>query len=229
MPQKITFAAHPRTVLGKKSKVFRNQKQIPANISGDVEASIPVVVDNLEFKRLYHKVGDTGLFYIKVEGEKTDRPVLVNEIQSDPLSGQLLHVVFRQVNLSEKVTAEVPVETIGEFEIKDALVVTVHSEIEVEALPQDLPEKFIIDVSKFTEVGQQVTFLDLEYDKSKVELKVEADQLDTPVVMVQAVKEEVEEEPVAAVEGAEGAAPAAEGEAAATDKAEPAADAPKEE
>lgn len=226
MPEKITFAAQPRTLLGKKSKRFRRDKQVPANISGDVKSSIAVVVDTVAFQHLYHKVGDTGLFYLKVEGEKADRPVLVSDIQTDPLSGELLHVVFRQVNLSEKVSAEVPVETIGEFSMKDALVITVHTEIEVEALPQDLPEKFVIDVSKFTEVGQAITFNQLDYDKSKVHLQVEDDELDTPVVMVQAIKEEVVEAPVAEV-AAEGATPAAAGapapEAAADAKA-PAAD-----
>jgi large subunit ribosomal protein L25 len=216
MPQKITFTAQPRTILGKKSKHFRSKKQIPGNISGDVEKSTAVVVDTSSFTHLYERVGDTGLFYLKVEGESADRPVLVGELQKDPMSGQLLHVVFRQVNLSEKVSAEVPVETIGELEVRDALVVTVHQNIEVEALPQDLPEKFVVDISKFTEVGQSVSFNELEYDKTKVHLNVEEDQLDTPVVMVEAVKEEVEEvvEEAAPTEGAtpgEEGAPAAEG------------------
>lgn len=214
MPQKITFSAQPRTILGKKSKHFRDQKQIPANISGDLKASIPVAVDTVDFQHLYHRVGDTGLFYLKVEGETIERPVLVDDVQNDPLSGQLLHVVFRQVNLSEKVEAEVPVEIVGEFAVREALVVTVHPEITVEALPQDLPEKFVIDVSKFTEVGQVITFNQLEYDKSKVHLQVEEDQLDTPVIMVQAIKEEVEEVVVAPAEGA-AATPAVEGEATA--------------
>ncbi len=195
MSQKITFTAQPRTVLGKKSKVFRNNRQVPGNISGDLKASIPVTVEEVEFAHLYEKVGDTGLFYLKVEGEKEERPVLVVEMQKDPLSNKLLHVVFRQVDLSEKVTAEVPVETVGEFGLKGALVVTVHQNIEVEALPQDLPEKFEIDLSTLTEIGQVITFNQLNYDKSKVQLKIEADQLDSPVLMVQEVKEQVEEAP----------------------------------
>lgn len=215
MSEKIVFKAQPRTLLGRKSKRVRTIGQVPANVSGDLEKSIPVVVELSAFNKLYHKVGDTGLFYLKIEGETKDRPVLVTEVQHDPLSNQILHVVFRQVDLSEKVSAEVPVEVIGEFDVKNALVVTLHNAIEVEALPQDLPEKFVIDLSKFTEVGQSVTFDQLEYDRSKVTLAIEEEKRGEPVVMVTAVKEEIEEVAPVAAEGAavEGAAPA-EGAAA---------------
>jgi|SRR5579859_2392051 len=230
---KISFPAQPRVILGKKSKTIRQQAGVPANVSGDLEKPIPVTISQIAFSRLYDKVGDTGLFYLEIEGEKDGRPVLVNEIQRDPVSSQVLHVVFRQVNLSEKVEAEVPVEVVGEFKVKNALVVTVHDAIKVEALPQDLPEKFVVDVSGFTDFGQMVTFSQLDYDKSKVTLVVEAEELETPVVMVQEVKEEVEEAPVvAAVEGAEGVpvegaageegAAGAAGEATATAEKKPA-------
>jgi large subunit ribosomal protein L25 len=208
MSQKISFTAQTRTIEGKKVKQLRKQGKIPANISGNVEKTVPVSLDKVGFTKLYEKVGDTGLFYVKVEGEEKDRPVLVSEDQRDPISGELVHVVLRQVNLSEKIKAEVPVEVIGVFEIKDALVVTVHDAIEVEAFPQDLPEKFEIDISQFTEVGQMVTFNQLNYDKSKVTLMVEEDQLDSPVVLVQEVKEEVEEVVVAAPAEGDAAAPA---------------------
>jgi large subunit ribosomal protein L25 len=219
MPEKILFVAQPRTLIGKKSNQLRRQKLIPANINGDVDQPIPVAVDQVGFIKLYEKVGDTGLVYIQVAGENKDRPVLVSELQRDPLSGNIVHVVLRQVDLSEKVEAEVPVETVGELQVKNALVVKVHDAITVEALPQDLPEKFEIDISQFTEFGQMVTFNQLSYDKSKVKLMIEEEEHETPVVLVQEIKEQVEEvAPAAPAEAAAGApaeggatAPAAEG------------------
>ncbi len=213
MPEKISFSATPRTILGKKSHQLRATNQIPANISGDLDKPVPIAVDKTAFTKLYAKVGDTGLVYLKVEGEKVARPVLINEVQIDPIIATILHVSFRQVDLTEKVNAEVPVELVGELNVDNALVVTVQDAIKVSALPQDLPEKFEIDISQFTEFGQSVTFAQLSYDKSKVELDIDEEQLDTPVVLVQEVKEQVEEEPAAeAVEGeaapAEGATPA---------------------
>ncbi|CAN5307106.1 hypothetical protein BH10PAT2_BH10PAT2_1560 [soil metagenome] len=227
MAEKITFSARPRTIIGKKSNRLRAQSLIPANISGDLDKPIAVAVEKSACVKLYDKVGDTGLVYLTVEGEKAARPVLVNEVQMDPILNNVLHVVFRQVNLNVKVEAEVPVELIGELQVKDALVVTVQDAIKVSALPQDLPEKFEIDISLFTEIGQQVTFAQLSYDKTKVELDVEEEQMETPVVLVQEVKEEVIEEPVAAVEGAEGAAAPADGAEAAG--ATPAGDKPADE
>ncbi len=210
MPQKISFSAQSRPILGKKVQQYRNSSLIPANVSGNLEHSVPVLFERTKFSALYKQVGDTGLFYLKVEGESGDRPVLISEVQYHPVTNQILHVVLRQVDLKEKISAEVPVELIGEFDIKNALVVTLHDSIEVEALPQDFPEKFEIDISKFTEIGQMVAFKDLSFDKSKVSLTIEEGQLDEPVVMVQEVKEEVEVvEVVLPTDAAAGETPAA--------------------
>lgn len=220
MAQKITFKTEPRTLTGKKVSKLRREGLIPGNISGNLDKTIPVSVEARSFAKIYEQVGDTGLFYLTVNGEKTERPVLVDDVQIDPISAEVVHVVFRQVNLSEKITAEVPVELVGEVEIKDALVVLLHDIVEVEALPQDFPEKFEIDVTKFTQVGDMVAYKDLQFDKSKVSLTIDEEQLDEPVVMVQEVKEEVEPVEEAPAEGAEAAAPAApaEGEAPAEEK-----------
>ena len=183
MQEKVQFPAKLRSVLGKKVKTIRQGNNIPANITGHLDKPVAITIDRVAFSKLYQKSGDTGVVYIQVEGEKQARPVLINELQLDPVHGQTLHVVFRQVDLSEKVEAEVPVEIIGELSLKDGLIVTIHDAITVSALPQDLPEKFVIDLTKFTEFGQMVTFEQLDYDKSKITLVVPEEQLSTPVVM----------------------------------------------
>lgn len=207
MAQKITFTAQPRVITGKKVSQLRRQGLVPANISGNVDQTIEVSVDAKKFENLYNQVGDTGLFYLTIEGEKKDRPVLVNEVQRHSVSDLALHVVFRQVNLSEKITAEVPVEVAGEFEVKGAILAMLHDVVEVEALPQDLPEKFEIDATQLTEVGQMVSYKDLQFDRSKVTLVIDEEQMEEPVVMVQEVKEEVEPEPAEGEATAEGEAP----------------------
>lgn len=217
MPNKITFSAEPRAILGKKANRLRGQGLVPANISGNVDKTVAVSVQAKDFAKLYEEVGDTGLFYLTVTGEKAERPVLISEVQFDSLSMQPLHVVFRQVNLSEKITAEVPVEVIGELAVKDAVLVKVRDTIEVEALPADLPEKFEVDISGFAAVGDSISFAQLSFDRNKVKLMIEEAELESPVVLVQEVKEEVEEVAPAAEAPAEGAAPAAD--AAATPEA----------
>lgn len=219
MPNKISFQVSTRTIKGKKVSALRAQGLVPANVmSGGVE-SLMISMPQQAFKKLYKQVGDTQVIYLSVDG-KEERPVLVEEVASHPVTGLVRHVVFHQVNLKEKIEAEVPVEVIGENKIPNTVILTVHDTITVEALPTDLPEKFVVDISKLTEVGQSITFADLDYDKDKVEIKMD-EEMTSPVVILQEVKEEVEEAPVVAAEavpGAEGgeAAPAAEG-AAATD------------
>jgi large subunit ribosomal protein L25 len=123
-----------------------------------------------------------------------------------------IHVDFLQVDLKEKVEAEVPVELTGESPAeKEAIgtVVQYLNEIKVEALPMDLPEKFIVDTSALSEVDQAILVKDLSVDRSKVDIKTEAEEIVVKVEPPQ--KEEVVETPIVAV-GAEGAVPA-EGEA----------------
>ncbi len=204
MSQKSTFTAQPRTLMGKKSNALRRQGLVPANLMGNGVESVALTVGLNPFKRLYDEVGDTGLVYLTIEGEKQARPVLVDQVAPNPVTGVAQHVVFKQVDLKEKITAEIPVELVGEFGVKDAVLITIHTSIEVEALPTDFPENFTIDISQLTEVGQAVTFNQLDFDRSKVTLMVNEEELDTPVVSVQPQQAEVVEEVAEA--GAEGAA-----------------------
>jgi hypothetical protein len=85
----------------------------------------------------------------------------------------------------------VAIETAGELGVKGAIALLQQQEVEVEALPTDLPEGFEIDLSALTNIGDEVKFADLNYDKNKVELLVE--DLEDLVLVVNEVKEEAEE------------------------------------
>lgn len=221
---KTTFSLQTRDTVGKNVKKLRRERNVPVNVVVPHKESVPTMAEYQALVDLYDKVGDTGLVYLKVGDEKTPRPALIEDMQFNPVTGELLHVVFKQVNLKEKIKANVPVELVGENSVPDANVVAVVDEIEVEALPTDLPEKFEINVETLTEIGQMVTFQDLEYDKSLVTLMISEEELTQPVVMLQAqAAEEPEAEEAEATEGGEAAA---EGEAAAD---APAAEAEKSE
>jgi len=115
-----------------------------------------------------------------------------------------LHVDFLQVDLKVKVTAKVPVEVSGESPAeKQALgtVVQYLNEVEVEALPADLLEKFEVDTSELAEVDQAIYVKDLKYDKSKIEVKTDGEEIIVKVEPPQ--KEEEVIAPIVAV-GAEG-------------------------
>lgn len=179
---------------------------MPANIYGKKIKSESIQIDLKEFLSVYKEVGDTKLFYIN------ERPVLVANIQKDPVSDSLLHVDFHQVDLKEKVEAKVPVELIGESPAEKQSIGTVVqylNEIEVEALPTDLPEKFEIDISTLSEVDQMVHVKDLPYDKSKIEVKTDLEEI---LVKVEPPQKEEVVAPAPAEVPVEGEAPAVEGE-----------------
>lgn len=205
----------------KKPNKLRNEGLLPANVYGG-KGSQAIEMPTKAFEKLYSEVGDTGVVSLVIGEEK--RAVMIDEVQTNVLTGDLIHAVFREVSLKEKLTAEVPVEVVGEFKVPDGVLVTVLDQIQVEALPTDIPEKFEIDLEKLTEIGQTITYKDLEFDASKVSLVMGEEGEDTPVLIVQEQKEE-EPEPVEEVvedEGEEGedGEEKAEGETPETDSKE---------
>lgn len=186
--------AEKRKVTGRKVKKLREQGKLPANIFGKDVKSVSIEVDNKEFKDVFKEAGETGIIEIAL-GKET-RPVLIHNVQTDPITGDDVHVDFHQVNLKEKVSAAVPIETTGEAPAeKQGLGTAVQylDEVEVEALPMDLPEVFEVDLSGLEKVDQAIFVKDLPVDKSKVEIKQEPEEM---VVKVEPLREE-EEEPVA--------------------------------
>lgn len=194
----------------KKPKQLRSLGYIPANIYGEGGSTALQIKQN-DFIKLYNQAGTSGLLYLTITGEKKARPALIEEAQVDPISGNFLHVSFHQVSLKEKITAEIPVELEGEFKVSGGVMVQVKDMVEVEALPTDLPEKFVLSIEGLKEIGQALTYKDLQYDKAKVTVIMGESGEDEPLVIVQEQKEEVEEAPSVAEEGAEGSeAPAPE-------------------
>ena len=199
MAEKLTLQATQRSVTGRKVKQLRAEGWIIGNVYVVGEDSVAVQMKASEAKKMLAEAGETQVVYLTVEGEKKPRPVLFDETQLDPIDQQILHVTLREVNLKEKVEAPVPVVVTGESKVPETVLVVIHDEIMVEALPTDLPKEFVVNVEGFQAAEDMVTFAQLDYDKEKVKLLVEEEELDTPLVVLQAVKEEVEEE--VAVEG----------------------------
>jgi len=174
------LTAQKREVLGRKVKTLRKEGLIPGNIFGKETKSLAVQLKEKEFGKVYAEVGETGLVDLTVEGEKQTRPIMVQNVQVDPVKGSFLHVDLRQIILTEKIKASIPVELIGSSPAdtqKTGILVKVLPEIEVEALPTDLPEHFQVDVSKLEKVGDAILVKDLKVDRKKVELKINESQI----------------------------------------------------
>ncbi|MEP7166937.1 MAG: 50S ribosomal protein L25 [Candidatus Woesebacteria bacterium] len=194
-----SLAATKRDLLGRKVKHLRTNGEVPGNVYAKHQDSNAITLNQKEFGKLYSEAGESTLVDLVIQGEEKSRPVLIREVQRHPVTGLVVHIDFQQVDLTEKVTAAIPVEVIGESEAVKAggVLVVAHNEIEVEALPTDLPENFEVDISKLMAIGDTITIADLAFDKSKISIELEDEEV---LVTVQAQEEEVVEEVVEPVE-----------------------------
>ncbi|MFA6981706.1 MAG: 50S ribosomal protein L25 [Patescibacteria group bacterium] len=177
----MELIAEKREILGKGSKKLRAQRKIPAVMFAKDIDSVPITLGAHDFEKVFSEAGETSLIDLKIDGKKES--VLVREVQYHPVSDQVIHISFFKVDLKEKISAEIPVEIVGEqsnelVKSGEALVLTLLNEITVEALPMDLPSEFTVDISNITEIGTGVTVGQLSYDRSKVEIMgLEADEM----------------------------------------------------
>lgn len=164
--KKHTLLVKPRTIAGHKVKQLRKQGLIPATIYGKNIKSASVMVSHRDFDKVYKETGETGL--IELTTDTDTRPVLVHNVQVDPVAGNILHIEFHQVDLKEKVTTMVPVKLMGESPAvmqKLGVLLKVLDEIEAEALPMDLPEYISIDISGLREVNAEIKVSDITTPK----------------------------------------------------------------
>ncbi len=231
-----------RKVLGKQVKKLRREGILPGNVYGRDVKSAAVQVALKDFAAVYKETGETGLVDLELDSKTI--PVLIHNIQTD-YRNNVLHADFFQVNLKEKVKTMVPLEIVGEPKAvaeKIGLLMNILSEVEVEALPEDLPEHIEVNVEALAAVDQQITVGDLKVPAG-VTILTDAEQVVSKVgelvskeAAEQAAEEAAAAEAAAAETGAEGAAeatqageaPAAEGEKAAESKETPKEEASKE-
>lgn len=150
----------------KNASVLRREGFIPAILYGHKIENVELVISQKDFNKIYQEVGENTMIELDFDSgkKKEKRPVLVTEVQYDNLANEPIHIDFYQVRLDEKISAEVPVHFIGEAPAVKALggilVKSIH-EIKVEALPQDLPHGFEVDLSKLENFESSIYIRDL--------------------------------------------------------------------
>lgn len=190
----IDLNCQSRILVGRKTRQLRRAGILPVNLYGKGLDSVSLQVNKKDFAKVFNIAGETKVINLTIDADKQTHPVLVTNIQVHPLSDAPVHVDFRQVNLREKITANIPVELTGESPATEQgnVVIQMLSEIEVEALPNDLPDNFTVDISTLENVDDAIYIKDLNFDHSKVSIELD---LDTMVVKVEAPAAEEEEAP----------------------------------
>lgn len=205
----------PRAILGKKVKQLRRAGIVPAHLYGPDVKPRPLQCEQRELLRALAKSGGTTPIVIAVQGERGEHLTFAREIQWHPIKGDILHVDFLAVKATQRVSAQVPINLIGESPgAKEAGGATIQQlyELTVEALPLEIPGEVEINLEELTDPDGVIRAGDLTLPPD-VEMLTDPEDVVVRIEVTRVVEEEVEEAEAEAEEAA------AEGEAEA--RAEP--------
>lgn len=188
----IKLKASKRTVFGKSTKSLRRQGITPIHIFGNGIESLALQCDNSELKKLIFKEGATRLIDLEIEKEKKPRSVFIREIQRDAITGQLIHVDFYQVNKTEKMSADIPIYLTGESpagKSKFNMLEQVMNNIQIEALPEEMPPHIEVDISNLEDAGDAIFVKDLILGDD-VATTADLEQIVVKITRIKAIVEE---------------------------------------
>lgn len=159
----IEIVANSRTLRGKRVKAMRRAGLLPAIMYGVGMEPQMLELPAHETERILLKVSGSTLIDLKVD--KKTHKVLIREIQREVISRKPIHIDFLEVAMDVTIRAVVPLEFVGEAPaVRDlgGVLVTILNEIEVEALPSDLPDRISVDISSLETIEASLTVSDLE-------------------------------------------------------------------
>jgi large subunit ribosomal protein L25 len=196
---KNIIEATKRSVIGKKVGVLRREGKLPGVIYGHNFTSEPILMDGKAATKILNSATSSSIITLILDG--VAHAALVREKQKDYIRNQFIHIDFQAVSQTEKIRTKVGIELIGLAPaVKDfnGVVVEGLDSIEVEALPKDLPERFIVDVSKLANIGDFIHVSDIVVPEN---VSIIDDPEEMLVLITSPAAEEVEAAP--AVEAAE--------------------------
>ena len=185
-----------RELLGKRIKSLLQQGLIPAELYGHGIENTHLSVSRKDFIRIFKEAGESTTIKLKVSTEEgSEFNVLVHDFQKNPLTDEINHIDFYSVKVDEKIRVKVPLEFIGEapaVKEKGGILVKAIHDIEVEALPADLPHNFKIDLSALSDIGSNIYIKDIDIPKG-VKIFINIDTV--AATITELVEEKVVETP----------------------------------
>src|SRR2546423_4256532 len=218
---RMQLNASTRQTEGKRSRQLHREGKLSAVVYGHAAWAPSLVLDRLEFQKVFVKSGRTHLLDLVVDGSRTEK-VLIREIQTHPRWLGPIHVDFYQVNLEEKIRVEVPIHLIGEsaaVKRGDADVLQPIHALEVEGLPTEIAEGFEVDLTPLAEIDEGLRVSELSVPKG-ITILADPDELVVKIVHKRELKIEEEVPAAEAAVTAEGEEAPAEGAPAEGEQAE---------
>ncbi len=170
---------------------LRKQGETPAVFYGLGKETTPISIPSKEFQKIWKEAGESTT--ISLETDNGTVNTLIHDVAIDPLTGYPLHADFLVIDINKKISVSVPLEFEGIAPaVKEGIgtLVKVMHEIEIEALPKDLPHAVVVDISNLTGLDSQITVAELKLPSGVVAM---ADK-DEVVAAISVMKEEKEEE-----------------------------------
>ena len=203
----LSLKLSPRAITGKKVKELRRQGIVPVHLFGRGEASQALQLDAGVLRRVLPRVGTNVPITVAVDGQDGESTCFVREVQRHPVTSELLHVDFLSVDVSQKITVDVPIILEGEAPAvpnMGGILLQPLQNLPVEALPMNVPEAFRLDVSGLDDFEKTLRISDIQVGPDVTILR-DADEMIARVTPPRIEEEEVEEEEVEELEeGMEG-------------------------
>ncbi|PIR68131.1 50S ribosomal protein L25 [Candidatus Nomurabacteria bacterium CG10_big_fil_rev_8_21_14_0_10_35_16] len=171
---------------------LRKEGKIPAVFYGAGRESTPITVPVVEFKKIWREAGESSMVQVAVGTDKVD--VLIHEVQVDPIKSEPIHVDFLAIDMTKKITVEVELVFEGVSEaVKSGIgnLIKVLHEIEIEALPKDLPHNLVVDISKLATLEDVILVSDIKLPPGVVAVTSGTDVVASIVEQVEEKEEEV--------------------------------------
>lgn len=192
-----------RNIFGKKLKKLRKEGKLPAVLYGKKRETAALFVDLKSFNKVWKEAGESSI--VKIKDPNKDNSfldVMIQDVDIDPVKNELIHADFYEVEMDKPIITEIPLVFEGTApavkELSGVLVKAMR-ELEVEALPKDLPRELKVDISKLKDFEAQVLVKDIKLPKG-VSVNAKEDEV---IVFVEQPKEEIAEEKEMKIEDVE--------------------------
>lgn len=187
----LTLKAKKRETFGKKVKKLRKQGVLPAVLYGPEIKNLSLEINFKEFEKIFKQAGESSLISLEIGKDKPS--VLIHDIKKDPLTGRPIHIDFYRPLLTKKVKVTVPVVFEGEApavkELGGTLVKEIQ-ELEIEALPQNLPHEIKVNVGNLKTLEDEILIKDIDLPEG-VKIQREPDEIMAIVMPPEKVEEEL--------------------------------------
>jgi large subunit ribosomal protein L25 len=169
---------------------------VPAVVYGAQVENTPISVSSVNFQKVFKAAGETSTIVLEIPDDKKGVKkvdVLIHDMQVDPIKGFPIHIDFLAIDMNKPIEVAVPIEFTGLAQAEKGgvgILVKVLHEVEIEALPKDIPSSIIVDVTPLAILDDKILAKDLVFAKG-VKMITEGDEV---IALISEIKEEVIDE-----------------------------------